>query len=94
MEAEPAAGVSPSATPDSPASEALAAAVLDALVARLGDALDDARRRGRVLSEHGPAIMDAYAEYRGRAGVGAAPEPFRAALKEYCGLDLAPRHEG
>lgn len=98
LEAEPAAGASPGpGAADPPPTEspaAVAAAVLEALVARLGEALVEARRRGRVLSEHGPAIMDAYTEYRRRAGVGAAPDAFRAALKGCCGVDLIPRREG
>jgi predicted Zn finger-like uncharacterized protein len=98
MEAERAAEASRSAAPPdarpAEAPAAIAAAVLEALVARLGDALVEARRRGRVLSEHGPEIMDAYAEYRRRAGVGAAPDAFRAALKGCCGVDLIPRREG
>ncbi|MEK7824511.1 MAG: zinc-ribbon domain-containing protein [Candidatus Eisenbacteria bacterium] len=105
MEAEPAAAdasrSSAVSVPDpppapAPAEEpaAVAAAVLDALVARLGDALVDARLRGKVLSEHGPAIMDAYQEYRRRAGLGASPDLFRAALKGRCGVDLIPRREG
>jgi predicted Zn finger-like uncharacterized protein len=83
--------------PDSPPTEepaVVAAAVLEALVATLGDALVDARRRGKVLSEHGPAIMGAYAEYRRRAGGVVPPDPFRAALKGCCGVDLIGRHEG
>ena len=100
MDVEPATvDVSPSAEPPSSVSPlaeqptAIAAAILDALVATLGDALADARRRGRVLSEHGPAIMDAYAEYCRRAGAGAPPQPFRDALKGRCGIDLMPRRE-
>ena len=91
MEAEPATEASETRPTEGPA--AVAAAVLDALVATLGDALVGARHRGRVLSEHGPAIMDAYAEYRRRGGVAAAPGPFRDALKERCGVDLIPRPE-
>jgi predicted Zn finger-like uncharacterized protein len=104
MAAEPSAAEgsrsSASSVPDpppapEPAEEAaaVAAAVLDALVATLGDALADARLRGKVLSEHGPAIMDAYQEYRRRAGVGASPDRFRAALKGRCGVDLMVRHQ-
>jgi predicted Zn finger-like uncharacterized protein len=74
--------------------DAVAASVLEALVATLGDDLVDARRRGRVLSTHGPKIMDAYAEYRRRAGAGAAPDPFRTELERRCGVDLIPRRPG
>jgi predicted Zn finger-like uncharacterized protein len=76
--------------PPSPAEDA--AAVIDELVAVLGDALVGARARGKVLSEHGPAIVDAYHEYRRRAGVRGAPGLFRIALRERCGVDLIGRN--
>jgi predicted Zn finger-like uncharacterized protein len=76
--------------PDGPP-DAIAAAVLDDLVAALGDGLREARAHGRVLSEHGPAIMDAFAEYVRRAGPGVTAEAFRLALRDRCGVDLTPR---
>ena len=84
----PASG--PAAPPPAPP-EAIAAAVLDDLVHDLGDGLSEARARGHVLSEHGPAILDAYAEYLRRAGPGVTPQAFRLALRDRCGVDLTPR---
>lgn len=73
---------------------AIAGAILDTLVARLGDDLVAAREAGRVLSAHGPSIMDAFAEYRRRAGAGAPPDPFRDALEQRCGVALTRRPPG
>ncbi|TMQ73111.1 MAG: hypothetical protein E6K81_05550 [Candidatus Eisenbacteria bacterium] len=84
----PASG--PASPPPAPP-EAIAAAVLDDLVHDLGDGLSEARARGHVLSEHGPAILDAYAEYLRRAGPGVTPQAFRLALRDRCGVDLTPR---
>ena len=81
----------PDASAGAGLSDAIAAELLDALVASLGEALDEARARGRVLSEHGPAILDAFAEYRRRAGPGDGAEAFREALRSRCGVDLTPR---
>jgi hypothetical protein len=58
----------PAAAPwPEPAAVAIAASVLDALEETLGGgALRDASRRGRAFAEHGPAILDAFAEFRRR----------------------------
>jgi len=54
----------------------------------LGESLDQARARGRVLAEFGPEVMKTFDEYRSRLGGHAAPAAFRAALKERWGIDL------
>jgi predicted Zn finger-like uncharacterized protein len=76
------------ATSEDPAR--VAAEVLDALTGVLGVSLERSRAEGRVLSQHGPAIFEAFDEYRRRTG-SADPAPFREALRERCGLDLSPQ---
>jgi predicted Zn finger-like uncharacterized protein len=66
----------------------IACDVLDALARTLGHALDEARAEGRLLSRHGPALLDAYDEYRRRAG-GGARASFLAALRDRWGLELS-----
>jgi hypothetical protein len=68
----------------------VAASVLDALAEVLGDSLARARAEGHILSRHGAAILEAFDEYRRRAG-DADATPFRDALRERCGVDLTPR---
>ena len=68
----------------------LAAEILDRLASRLGDGLARARERATILSEHGPALLDAYDEFRRLSGTPAAPEIFRASLRDRWGLDLFP----
>lgn len=70
--------------------EGIALAVLNELSARVGQALDQARLRGRLFSEFGGELMDAFDEYRRRAGQQAGTAPFRAALRERWGVDLVP----
>ncbi len=70
--------------------QAIALAVLNELSARVGQALDQARLRGRLFSEFGAELMDAFDEYRRRAGQQAGTAPFRAALRERWGVDLVP----
>ena len=67
----------------------VAGAVLGVLTHFLGDALTRSRARGTVLSEHGPAIMAVFDEYRRRAGADAPSLVFRAALRDHCGVDLS-----
>ena len=67
----------------------VAGAVLDVLADFLGDALTRSRARGTVLSDHGPAIIAVWEEYRRRAGDDAPSTAFRAALKDRCGVDLS-----
>jgi predicted Zn finger-like uncharacterized protein len=83
------------ARPETPGEEAadVAAAIMKSLAHHLGESLVEARRSGRVLSRHGPAIVDAFAEYRRRAGPGVSAEPFQAALKACSGVDLMPRRD-
>jgi len=75
----------------SPAAEpaVVAGAVLDVLADFLGDALTRSRERGTVLSDHGPAIIAVWEEYRRRAGDDAPSAIFRAALRDRCGVDLS-----
>jgi predicted Zn finger-like uncharacterized protein len=72
----------------------VAGAVLDVMIDFLGDALRRSRERGTVLSDHGPAIVAVWEEYRRRAGSEAPAATFRAALLERCGVDLTPRQGG
>jgi len=92
---EPVGTPAPPATPE-PAREAataeparVAGAVLDVLADFLGDALTRSRDRGTVLSDHGPAIIAVWDEYRRRAGADAPSTVFRAALRDRCGVDLS-----
>lgn len=84
--APPATGEVRAAASETP--EAAAGAVLEVLVDFLGDDLARSRARGTVLSDHGPAIMAVWQEYRRRAGDDAPNAAFRAALRERCGVDL------
>jgi len=80
----------PPSAGESERSEAVsvAAQVLDELAGRLGDRLQEARAAGKVLSEFGPVMMDAYQEYRRRLGPRASAGVFREALRERWNLDL------
>jgi hypothetical protein len=73
--------------PEEPA--AIAGAVLGVLADFLGPALARSRARGTVLSDHGPAIIAVWDEYRRRAGPDAPSAVFRAALRDRCGVDLS-----
>jgi predicted Zn finger-like uncharacterized protein len=72
-----------------PDARALAREVLDAFVERGGPALEEARGRGRLFSEFGPALFEAFEEYLRRAP---APDPalFREAIRERLGVELTP----
>jgi predicted Zn finger-like uncharacterized protein len=65
----------------------IATEILDTLARALGPALEEARARGLQLSRHGPALLDAYDEYRRRTE-GGSSAPFLAALQKRWGLDL------
>ena len=80
------------AAPAPPSAAEVAEAIVDEMVVAIGGAFADARARGHVLSEHGPAIVDAYRAYRKRAGDRGAPGVFRVVLKERCGIDLIGRN--
>jgi predicted Zn finger-like uncharacterized protein len=95
VDSEPmSAPVAAVSTADAPASEPtqVAASVLGVLADFLGDALTHSRSRGTVLSDHGPAIIAVWDEYRRRAGEDAPPAIFRAALRDHCGVDLSLRN--
>ena len=62
--------------------------LLDALAAHLGPRLEDAQRRGRVLSELGPDLIHAWDEFRSRLGERGSAEVFRRALRERWSVDL------
>jgi predicted Zn finger-like uncharacterized protein len=91
-----ATATAPAEVPDAPAYEpaVVAGAVLDVMVDFLGDALMRSRERGTVLSDHGPAIVAVWEEYRRRAGSEAPAAEFRRALRDRCGVDLSPRQGG
>lgn len=83
-EHEPARGATPAAEP-----AMVAGAVLDVLADFLGDALTRSRARGTILSDHGPAIIAVWEEYRRRAGADAPSAIFRVALRDRYGVDLS-----
>ncbi len=80
----------PNSPPPAPGPLAAARAVLDELAAREGGALERARDERRLFAAYGPALMEAYEAYRRRAGHGADPAAFRAALRERWGVELLP----
>ncbi len=69
----------------------LARGVFDELVARLGPGLETAARERRLFAEHGPALLEAWDEFRRRAGAHAPSVPFRDELRERFGVELFPR---
>ena len=64
--------------------------VFDELGARLGPGLEAAARERRLFAEHGPALMQAWDEFRRRAGTHASSRPFRDELRERFGVELFP----
>jgi len=68
----------------------VARSVFDELSARLGPALEAAARERRLFAEHGPALMQAWDEFRKRAGVHAPSRPFRDELRDRFGVELFP----
>jgi predicted Zn finger-like uncharacterized protein len=85
----PAANMATAEAPADPAK--VAASVLDVFESFMGDALTRSRERGTVLSDHGPAIIAVWEEYRKRAGDEAPSIVFRAALRDKTGVDLVGR---
>ncbi|HKQ59607.1 MAG TPA: zinc-ribbon domain-containing protein [Candidatus Eisenbacteria bacterium] len=85
----PAAAATAEAPPADPA--AVAESVLEVFETFMGDALTRSRERGTVLSDHGPAIIAVWEEYRKRAGADAPSTVFRAALRDRTGVDLVGR---
>jgi len=69
---------------------ALARNVFDELTSRLGPGLEAAARDRRLFAEHGPALMEAWDEFRRRAGTRAPSHPFRDELRERFGVELFP----
>lgn len=68
----------------------LARGVFDELSAKLGTALETAARERRLFAEHGPALLEAWEEFRRRAGARAPSHPFRDELRERFGVELFP----
>jgi len=76
------------AAPSDP--QAVARRVLDELAARKGPAMADANSRGKLLSEFGAELAAAFDEFRKQSAGSGNPAPFRDALRERWGIDLAP----
>ena len=68
----------------------VARGVFDVLSAKLGPALETAARERRLFAEHGPALMQAWDEFRRRAGTHASSRPFRDELRDRFGVELFP----
>ena len=68
----------------------VARAIFDELTARLGPALEAAAQDRRLFAEHGPALMQAWDEFRRRAGTQASSRPFRDELRDRFGVELFP----
>src|SRR5262249_53273066 len=68
----------------------VARSVFDELSAKLGPALEAAARERRLFAEHGPALMQAWDEFRRRAGAHAPSRPFRDELRDRFGVELFP----
>lgn len=69
---------------------AVARAVFDELTTRFGDSLTKAAGQRRLFAEHGPAIMEAWDEFRRRAGTQASSRPFRDEMRDRFGIELFP----
>ena len=69
---------------------ALARGVFDELSSRLGERLETSARERRLFAEHGPALMEAWDEFRRRAGARAPSHPFRDELRARYGVELFP----
>jgi len=68
----------------------VARAVLERLAQEHGEAIEAAIASGRLFSEHGQRLIDAYDDYRRTVGRRADAAPFREALRERWGVDLTP----
>ena len=90
-------GEAPRAIPDEPApasaAHAHARAALDALVEQAGPGILMAAQEQRLFRDHGPALLEAFDDYRRRAGRDAPPEAFRAEVRSRLGLELIPSTE-
>ena len=87
-QASPAAAVATAATPGDPV--AIARQVLDELEHAHGDAIGQAIQRGRLFSEQGDRLLEAFDEFRRRTQRRADAGPFREMLRERWGVDLTP----
>lgn len=76
--------------PGSDTLRGVARMVFDELAARVGPALAQAASERRLFAEHGPAILDAWDEFRRRAGTHASSRPFRDELRDRFGIELFP----
>jgi len=59
-------------------------------VAGKGRGLEAAARERRLFADHGPALLEAWDEFRRRAGAHAPSLPFRDELRLRFGVDLFP----
>jgi predicted Zn finger-like uncharacterized protein len=73
---------------------ALARGVFDELSSKLGPGLETAARERRLFADHGPALLEAWDEFRRRAGARASSHPFRDELRERFGVELFPPGDG
>jgi predicted Zn finger-like uncharacterized protein len=69
---------------------ALARGVFDELASKLGPRLEAAARDRRLFADHGPALLEAWDEFRRRAGARAPSHAFRDELRERFGVELFP----
>jgi predicted Zn finger-like uncharacterized protein len=72
---------------------AVAAEVLDALASRAGATLERAARENRLFRSHGPELLEAFDEYRRRAGERATAQAFREELRRRWQVELFPLAE-
>ena len=68
----------------------IAKMVFDELVARGGPGLADSAQDGRLFAAYGPEVLEAWDEYRRRAGAQAPSLPFRDELRTRFGVELYP----
>ena len=64
--------------------------VLDALTARLGKELAEAARERRLFRDHGRELLEAFDDFRKRAGERADGRAFREELRRRWRIDLFP----
>jgi predicted Zn finger-like uncharacterized protein len=64
--------------------------VLERLAVTHGTEIEAAIARGRLFSEYGQRLIEAYDEYRRAVGRRTDAAPFREALRERWGVDLTP----
>ena len=86
VENPPAAAPFPPDHDRSPAE--IARSLVAAFIESRGDALREARDRGHLFAEWGPALLDLFEEYRRAAGPSASSTPFRDELRARLGVEL------